>query len=108
MELLRRASQQHAGSGGGDLTAVALYTRLEVAEGALSKEKEESGRAKALLSQILADIDAKAPLLAKMRKDYESALAAYEQARAARIESERALFERLRVAGIADLGGSDE
>lgn len=40
--------------------------------------------------------------------DLPTALAAYEQARAARIESERALFERLRVAGIADLGGSDE
>lgn len=32
----------------------------------------------------------------------------HEQARAARIESERALFQRLWVAGIADLGGSDE
>jgi type I restriction enzyme M protein len=40
--------------------------------------------------------------------DLPTALAAYEQARAARIESERALFERLKVAGIADLGGSDE
>jgi type I restriction enzyme M protein len=40
--------------------------------------------------------------------DLPTALAAYEQARTARIESEKALFERLRVAGIADLGGSDE
>lgn len=40
--------------------------------------------------------------------DLPTALAAYEEARAARIESERALFERLRVAGIADLGGVDE
>jgi len=40
--------------------------------------------------------------------DLPTALAAYEEARAARIESERALFERLRVAGIADLGSSDE
>lgn len=40
--------------------------------------------------------------------DLPTALAAYEEARAARIESERALFERLRVAGIADLGGGDE
>jgi type I restriction enzyme M protein len=40
--------------------------------------------------------------------DLPTALAAYEQARTARIESEQALFERLRVAGIADLGGSDE
>jgi type I restriction enzyme M protein len=40
--------------------------------------------------------------------DLPTALAAYQQARAARIESEKALFERLRVAGIADLGGSDE
>ncbi len=37
--------------------------------------------------------------------DLPTALAAYEEARAARIESEKALFERLRVAGIADLGG---
>lgn len=40
--------------------------------------------------------------------DLPTALAAYEEARAARIESERALFERLRVAGIADIGGGDE
>jgi type I restriction enzyme M protein len=40
--------------------------------------------------------------------DLPTALAAYEQARTTRIESEKALFERLRVAGIADLGGSDE
>jgi type I restriction enzyme M protein len=40
--------------------------------------------------------------------DLPTALAAYKQARQTRIESERALFERLRIAGIADLGGSDE
>ena len=40
--------------------------------------------------------------------DLPTALAAYQQARDARIESEKALFERLRVAGIADIGGSDE
>lgn len=40
--------------------------------------------------------------------DLPTALAAYEEARAARIESELALFDRLRVAGIADLGGLDE
>jgi len=40
--------------------------------------------------------------------DLPTALAAYEQARTARVESERALFERLRLAGIADVGGSDE
>jgi len=40
--------------------------------------------------------------------DLPTALATYEEAREARIESERALFERLRAAGIADLGGGDE
>lgn len=40
--------------------------------------------------------------------DLPTALVAYEQARSARIESERVLFERLRVAGIANLGGGDE
>lgn len=40
--------------------------------------------------------------------DLPTALAAYEEARAARIESEAALFERLQVAGIAALGGGDE
>ena len=40
--------------------------------------------------------------------DLPTALAAYEEARAARIESEKALFERLKAAGIADLGGTDE
>ena len=40
--------------------------------------------------------------------DLPTALAAYEEARAARIQSEKALFERLKAAGIADLGGTDE
>ena len=40
--------------------------------------------------------------------DLPTALLAYEEARAARLISERALFERLSVAGIADLGTSDE
>jgi type I restriction enzyme M protein len=40
--------------------------------------------------------------------DLPTALLAYEEARAARLTSERALFERLSAAGIADLGTSDE
>ena len=40
--------------------------------------------------------------------DLPTALAAYEEARAARIESEKTLFGRLRVAGIADFGGGDD
>jgi hypothetical protein len=36
--------------------------------------------------------------------DLETALATYQEARAARIEAEEALFERLAAAGIADLG----
>ena len=40
--------------------------------------------------------------------DLPTALLAYEEARAARLTSERALFERLSAAGIADLGASDE
>ena len=39
--------------------------------------------------------------------DLASALAAYQEARANRIASEQALFERLAAAGIADLGGGD-
>ena len=40
--------------------------------------------------------------------DLPTALLAYEEARAARLTSERALFERLSAAGIADLGTNDE
>ena len=40
--------------------------------------------------------------------DLPTALLAYEEARAARLLSEKALFERLSAAGIADLGTSDE
>jgi type I restriction enzyme M protein len=40
--------------------------------------------------------------------DLPTALLAYEEARAARLTSEKALFERLSAAGIADLGTSDE
>ena len=40
--------------------------------------------------------------------DLDTALAAYLDAREARIASEAALFDRLRAAGIADLGGDDE
>ena len=40
--------------------------------------------------------------------DLPTALLAYEEARAARLVSEKALFERLSAAGIADLGTSDE
>lgn len=40
--------------------------------------------------------------------DLPTALLAYEEARAARLISEKALFERLSAAGVADLGTSDE
>jgi type I restriction enzyme M protein len=40
--------------------------------------------------------------------DLPTALLAYEEARAARLTSEKALFQRLSAAGIADLGTSDE
>jgi len=40
--------------------------------------------------------------------DLPTALLAYEEARAARIESETALFERLRAAGIADFRSENE
>lgn len=40
--------------------------------------------------------------------DLETALAAYTEAREARIVSESALFERLKAAGIADLGGDGD
>jgi type I restriction enzyme M protein len=40
--------------------------------------------------------------------DLPTALLAYEEARAARLISEKALFERLSAAGIADLGTNDE
>jgi type I restriction enzyme M protein len=40
--------------------------------------------------------------------DLDTALANYLDAREARIASEAALFDRLRAAGIADLGGSDD
>lgn len=39
--------------------------------------------------------------------DLDTALTAYQAARAARLESERALFQRLAAAGIAELGDSD-
>ncbi len=40
--------------------------------------------------------------------DLDTALQQYAEARAERIETERALFARLKAAGIADLGGDDE
>jgi type I restriction enzyme M protein len=39
--------------------------------------------------------------------DLDTTLAQYVEARAKRIETERALFARLKAAGIADLGGDD-
>lgn len=87
LELLRRASHNGgagagagaASSSSGDLSATALYARVEVAESALSAEKAESAGLRAYLGQILSEIEAKAPLIQQQRVDYERALIAHEE-----------------------------
>jgi nucleoprotein TPR len=61
------------------LTATALYSRVVVAEGALTKEKDESNKLRTYLGQILHEIESKAPLIAQQRRDYERALIAHEE-----------------------------
>lgn len=77
LELLSRASKQ--GGSANDLTATAMYSRVVVAEAALSKEKDESNKLRTYLGQILHEIESKAPLIAQQRRDYERALIAHEE-----------------------------
>ena len=79
LELLSRASSSKQGGVVNDLTATALYSRVVVAEGALTKEKDESNKLRTYLGQILHEIELKAPLIAQQRRDYERALIAHEE-----------------------------
>jgi len=80
LELLSRASSSSKQGGvANDLTATALYSRVVVAEGALTKEKDESNKLRTYLGQILHEIESKAPLIAQQRRDYERALIAHEE-----------------------------
>jgi hypothetical protein len=53
---------------------------MQTAEEDLSAEKRESGRLRTYLSQILAQVQAKAPLIDQQRQDYERAVLSYEEA----------------------------
>lgn len=76
LELLRRSS---VSSGAAGVTATEIYARITAAEQALQGEKAESARLRSYLSTILAEIEAKAPVIAQQRKDYERALVSHEE-----------------------------
>jgi nucleoprotein TPR len=80
LEVLRRVGEGgHAGGGGGALGSVALYARVEVAESALELERAETAKLRAHIEHILGEIEARAPLLAQQRLDYERALSSHEE-----------------------------
>ncbi len=78
LELLRRAGAG-AGADAGALSAVELYARAEVAETALAAERGESAKLRANVEHILGEIEARAPLMAQQRRDYDRALKSHAE-----------------------------
>lgn len=61
----------------GGASASQLFARVAEAESALQESRAENERLEAYLAQIMAEIQAKAPLIAEQRRDYERALASH-------------------------------
>lgn len=87
------------GSGVGDISATALYARVEAAESALSKEKEECAKVKACLARVLAEVEAKTPLMDALRRDYERTVVAHQELEKRMAAALRDAAEARRVAG---------